>query len=276
MRFKNFFAIVAFMLGLFCLPAHGAAKYISTASLIPQKYAFLVIDTTSGTVLEQVNADKPRYPASLTKLMTIYLTFEALKYKKINFSSSLTASKHASAQQSMKLSLEPGEHITVHNLIKSLVVVSANDSAVVLAEKIGGSEKNFARLMTLKAQQLGMKNTNFANASGLYNPRQVTTARDMAKLMMAIRRDFPQYYHLLSLKNFSYKGVQYGAHTRLIKNYKWAKAAKTGFISQSGFNLVLNAKKNNKNLVAVVMGGRTAQRRDSFMKALLDKSFRAV
>lgn len=127
--------------------------------------------------------------------------------------------------------------------------------------------------MTNKARQLGMNRTHFTNASGLYNAKQVTTAMDIAKLMVAIKHDFPQYYRILSLNHFDYKGVKYRSHTSLMKNYKWAKAAKTGFISESGFNLVLNANKNNENLVAVVMGGISAKSRDDFMRALLDSSF---
>jgi D-alanyl-D-alanine carboxypeptidase len=254
----------------------AAANYCSlNNNFIPAEYACLVVEShpASLSVLDKEKADQPRYPASLTKLMTLYLTFSAIQNHRIRFDSFLTASRHASAQPSMKINLTPGNKISVKSLVESLVVVSANDSAVVLAEKLGGTEKNFARLMTEKAHQLGMKHTNFTNASGLYNARQVTTAIDMAKLMIAIKRDFPQYYHLLSLTHFNYKGVQYGSHTRLMKNYKWAKAAKTGFVSKSGFNLVLNANKNNENLVAVVMGGRTAKNRDDFMKMLLDRSF---
>ena len=250
--------------------AHPNSMY---SAFIPQKNAFFVIDTTSGTILHQKNADKVRYPASLTKLMTLYLTFEALHRKRMNFDSQLIASYHACAQPSMRIPFNPGELISVNNLIKSLIVVSANDSAVVLAEKIAGSEKEFTMLMNQKARRLGMKHTNFSNSTGLHHSKQVTTARDMAKLMIAIKRDFPEYYHLLSLKSFNYKGEQYYAHTRLIKNYKWAKAAKTGYINQSGFNLVLNAHKNNKNLVAVIMGGRSALLRDNFARALLDQSF---
>ena len=139
-----------------------------------------------------------------------------------------------------------------------------------MAEKLGGTERNFAALMTKRAHQLGMTKTNFINASGLFSPRQVTTAKDMAKLMMAIKRDFPNYYHMLSLKTFAYKGVQYGSHTAVMKDYKYAKAGKTGYVSQSGFNLVVGAEKGQKDVVAVVMGGRTARTRDSYMVNLLE------
>lgn len=274
----NFKIILVILFSFFLTPlaAQATANYCSlNNNFIPKQYACVVVEARpkSLSVLEKEKADQLRYPASLTKLMTLYLTFNALQNRQIRFDNYLTASHHAAAQPSMKIYLNPGNKISVKSLVESLVVVSANDSAVVLAEKLGGTEKNFARLMTQKAHQLGMKRTNFTNASGLYNARQVTTATDIAKLMVAIKRNFPQYYHLLSLTHFSYRGIHYGSHTRLMKDYKWAKAAKTGFVSRSGFNLVLNAKKNNENLVAVVMGGRTAKNRDDFMRILLDRSF---
>lgn len=274
MKLKYFFISVYLLLAA-PLASQAGTFCSSRDNFNPQQYACVVVETRSGSlsVLHKENADQLRYPASLTKLMTLYLTFSALQSHKLGFDTYLIASHHAAAQPSMKIDLHPGEKISVRSLLSSLVVVSANDSAVVLAEKLGGSEKNFAYLMTQKARQLGMTRTSFANASGLYNSRQVTTAMDMAKLMIAIKHDFPQYYHLLSLTHFSYKGVQYGSHTRLMRSYKWAKAAKTGFISQSGFNLVLNADKNNENLVAVIMGGSTAKSRDDFMRILLDSSF---
>lgn len=274
MKLKSFF-IFLFLLGVAPLESQAAAFCSSKDNFNPQQYACVVVETHSGSlsVLHKENADQLRYPASLTKLMTLYLTFSALQNHKFRFDTYLTASRHAAAQPSMRIDLNPGDKISVKSLVNSVVVVSANDSAVVLAEKLGGTEKNFARLMTQKARQLGMTRTHFANASGLYNSTQVTTAMDIAKLMVAIKHDFPQYYHLLSLTHFSYKGVQYGSHTRLMKSYKWAKAAKTGFISQSGFNLVLNANKNNENLVAVIMGGSSAKSRDDFMRILLDSSF---
>jgi D-alanyl-D-alanine carboxypeptidase len=275
LKFKNFLFFTLFSLALTPVMAQGARNCALNEAANSRQYACLVVDARPGhlSVLDKAKADQPRYPASLTKLMTLYLTFSAIRDHKIRFDNYLTASSHAAAQPSMRIALNPGEKVSVKSLVDSLVVVSANDSAVVLAEKIGGTEKNFARLMTIKARQLGMHNTFFTNASGLYNAKQVTTALDMAKLMIAIKRDFPQYYHILSLTHYTYKGVHYGPHTRLVKNYTWAKAAKTGFISQSGFNLVLNAVKNNKNLVAVIMGGTSAKNRDDFMYTLLNRTF---
>jgi len=249
--------------------------FLSSESFAAPNFSYLVVKTGPGapSVLKKENATKLRYPASLTKLMTLYLTFDALKHQKIRLDSTAPVSQHASAQPSMKIDLHPGEKVSVRTLINSMVVASANDSAVVLAEKLGGSEHGFVQMMNSKGQQLGMKNTHFANATGLYNSSQVTTAMDMARLMIAIKHDFPQYYSMLSSVHFNHNGVHYGPHTQLMIHYKWAKAAKTGFISQSGFNLVLNAKKNNEDLVAVVMGGRSARSRDHFMKLLLDNCF---
>lgn len=239
----------------------------------PQKFASLVVDTDSGNVIHKENASATRYPASLTKLMTLYLTFEALQKKQLTMETRVMASRHAASQPRTNIALRPGETVTVKTLIDSLVVVSANDSAVVLAERIGKTESGFARIMTQRAHQLGMNNTNFVNASGLHNSRQVTTATDMAKMMMALKRDFPQYFHLLSQNKFSYKGICYKPHSSLMVNYAGVKAGKTGYVTASGFNLVLNAEKSGGDVVAVVMGGKTAMSRDNYMRSLLDKSF---
>ena len=244
-------------------------------TVTPSKYAALVIDVDTGAILHEEKADLKRYPASLTKLMTLYLTFDALKKEEFALDDLVKVSKHASYQARMNLALKANQSISVQNLISSLVVVSANDSAVVLAEKIGQTEKNFAILMTEKAHELGMSSTTFKNASGLFDPNQVTTARDMATLMISIKRDFPEYYEMLSLLNFTYKGVTHRSHTTVMKVYPWAKAAKTGYVRASGFNLAIGAQKDKRNLVAVVMGGVTAKARDKIMIELLNKSFNA-
>jgi len=239
----------------------------------PQRFASLVVDVSSGSIIHKENADKIRHPASLTKLMTLYLAFEGLKKGQFSMDSYVTASHHAASQPRTSIALKAGERVSVKTLIDSLVVVSANDSAVVVAEKIGGSEAGFARIMTERAHQLGMRNTTFKNASGLHHPQQVTTATDMAKLLLALKRDFPQYYHMLSLNKFSYRGVPYKAHSKLFTEYSGIKAGKTGYIAASGFNLALNASKNGEDVVAVVMGGKTANSRDNYMRSLLDKNF---
>ena len=248
-------------------PKKSSKKTTKTVS----KNAELVIDASTGKILHQVNANAKRYPASLTKLMTLYLTFESLKKNEIRLNEKAVVSKHASAQQRMKLDLKQGEKVSIQTLINSLVVLSANDSAVVLAEKIGGSEYKFAVLMTSRARALGMKNTTFKNASGLFDPNQITTAHDMAILMQAIKKDFPEYYNMLSALHFTYDGTEYYSHSNVMKVYSWAKAGKTGYIRASGFNLVIGAQKKDQNIVAVVMGGATAKIRDDKMIKLLDK-----
>lgn len=259
---------------LFCssaVKADSKKKSSKKTTKTVSKNAELVIDASTGEILYQVNATAKRYPASLTKLMTLYLTFDALKKNNISLSEKVKVSKHASLQPRMNLDLKSGEKLSIQTLISSLVVLSANDSAVVLAEKIGGTESKFATLMTTQARELGMKNTTFKNASGLYDPNQITTAYDMALLMQAIKKDFPEYYNMLSALNFTYDGVEYHSHTNVMKVYSWAKAGKTGYVRASGFNLVIGAQKNDQNIVAVVMGGATAKIRDDKMIKLLDK-----
>lgn len=240
---------------------------------VTAKYADIVIDVASGDVLRNTNADEIRHPASLTKLMTLYLTFEAIENGKLNLDEKLEVSYFAASQARLNISLKVGEKISVRDLIKSLVVVSANDSAVVLAEKLGVTEKNFAIKMTDKAKQLGMNKTVFRNASGLPDDKQVTTARDMATLMIALQSDFPDFYEMLSELVFVRKGVTYKSHTNVMKVCSYAKAGKTGYVRASGFNLVIGAEKGERQLVAVVMGGVTAKARDDKMLALLNQYF---
>lgn len=273
MNLSKTFAALAVAVTLITFSGNSFAGGNLNASFFPDKYASLVVDTNSNVILQQSNADSIRYPASLTKLMTLYLTFEQMKYGKLNIDESVTVSRHAASQPRMNLALRAGERITIRNLIKSVVVLSANDSAVVLAEKVAGTENNFAKRMTERAHQLGMKRTNFSNASGLPNKYQVTTAKDIAKLMIALKRDFPQYYSMLSANSFVYKGRTYGTHNRLMKSYAGAKAGKTGFINASGFNLTLEATKNGHDIVGVVLGGRSAVARDNHMKNILDNNF---
>lgn len=238
----------------------------------PQPATF-VMNADTGKVLEAENADSLRYPASLTKMMTLYLTFEALKNKKLKINEDMPVSLHASGQPQTNIALEPGDTLTVRDAILSLVVRSANDSAVVLAEKLGGTEAGFASKMTAKARQLGMKNTTFHNASGLPDPRQRTTARDMATLGLALKRHFPDYFSFFKTESFTFRGKTYTTHNRVMTRYEGVDGIKTGYIRASGFNLVTSAKKDGHNIVAVVIGGRTWRERDDQMIALLDKNF---
>lgn len=232
-----------------------------------------IIDADSGQVLESENADSPRYPASLTKMMTLYLTFEALNKGTLKLDDTITVSEHAASQPETNIALHPGERLTVRDAILSIVVRSANDSAVALGEAQGGTELQFAERMTRKAAQLGMKNTYFHNACGLPDPVQHTTARDMATLGLALRRDFPQYFPFFKTESFSYAGKTYVTHNHVMMRYAGVDGIKTGYIRASGFNLVTSVNRDGHHLVAVVMGGTSWRARDDKMIALLDKTF---
>lgn len=237
------------------------------------KFASLVIDAKTGTALEEYNADARNYPASLTKMMTLYLTFEALEAGRLTKAQRLRTSRHASVQAPSKLDLLPGETITVEQAILALTVKSANDAAVVLAEALGGTESHFALLMTEKARQLGMRATTFRNASGLPNPGQVTTARDMATLGRALVWNFPQYYQYFSAREFIFRGAVIPTHNHVLVEYDGADGLKTGYIHASGFNLVTSAMRNGRRLIGVVLGGQTIAQRDHAMMSLLDTGF---
>jgi len=237
------------------------------------KYAEFLVDGETGRILHQENASETRYPASLTKMMTIYLAFEQIKAGNMRMGQDLRVSAYAASMPKTNLALSPGDRITVRDAILGLIVHSANDAAVVLAENIGGDEDRFARLMTERARQLGMKNTTFKNASGLHDPAQVTTAKDMALLGIALKRHYPEYYNMFSRTYFTYNGRTMQSHNRVTKSYSGAEGLKTGFIRASGFNLVTSASRHEGNLVGVVIGGRSAAGRDERMKELLDKGF---
>jgi len=233
-------------------------------------FASLVVDAKTGKVLEETNADKARHPASLTKIMTLYMLFEQIEAGRINLDSKITISAKAAEQAPSKLDLEPGEKIEVEDAIKAIVTRSANDVACAIGEAISGSEEVFAANMTRKARALGMSNTTFRNASGLPDKEQITTARDLAILGRAIQDRFPRLYRFFSLKTFIWRGSQIANHNRLI-NREGVDGIKTGYTRASGFNLVTSIKKDNRSLVAVVLGGRSASARDKHMRDLLDQ-----
>jgi D-alanyl-D-alanine carboxypeptidase len=246
----------------------AAAAIVSPASANP-KYSGFVIDANTGKVLYSSNADEQRYPASLTKMMTLYLTFERLAAGQISRSTPVPVSAKASAEAPSKLGLKAGQTITVENAILALVTKSANDVATALGEFMGGSEQNFARMMTAKARSLGMNSTTFRNAHGLPNPGQVTTARDMATLGIALREHFPQFYSYFSTRSFTYGRSRIGNHNRLLGRLEGVDGIKTGYINAAGFNLVTSIKSDGKSVVGVVLGGRTASSRDNQMAELL-------
>lgn len=242
----------------------------------PQKDAALIVDGATGKVLYARNETVERHPASLTKMMTLYLLFEALKAGKVTMQTPLPVSWHASVQHPTKLNLRPGQTIDVDTAIRAIVIRSANDVAVVIAEALGGTESHFAEMMTDKARQLGMKETNYHNASGLPDPLQITTASDLAILARHLAYDFPQYFSYFGLSGFNYKGSWYPTHDNLIGRYEGADGIKTGYTGASGFNLVSSVTRGTTHIVGVVMGGRTAMRRDLEMVRLLDQTFSQI
>ncbi|SNY93927.1 D-alanyl-D-alanine carboxypeptidase [Cohaesibacter sp. ES.047] len=233
------------------------------------KYAAYVIDVKSGKVLFSRHANAPRYPASLTKMMTLYMVFDRLESGKLKLSTPLKVSKYASGRPPSKLGLRPGSTISVRNAIYALVTKSANDVASVVAENIGGSESKFGKMMTMEARAIGMKRTTFRNASGLPNRSQKTTAADMALLGRALQDRFPGYYKYFSTRSFKYGKRRFGNHNRLLGHVKGVDGIKTGYTRASGFNLVTNVKARNRHIVAVVMGGRTGRSRDAHMRKLI-------
>jgi D-alanyl-D-alanine carboxypeptidase len=233
----------------------------------------LIIDGYTGKVLHSSAASEARRPASLTKVMTLYLAFEAIRAGRLKMDTELTVSAHAAAQDPTKLDLDEGDKITVRDAIRGLVTKSANDAAVVLAERLGGSEDAFAKLMTAKARQLGMQNTTFRNASGLPNSEQITTARDLSILAQRVLNDFPVESAVFQTRYFNYKGNIYRNHNSLLFNYVGAEGMKTGFTQASGFNLIATARRNGKFLIGVVLGGRSARSRDENMRSLLNSSW---
>ncbi|MCP5433702.1 MAG: SPOR domain-containing protein [Alphaproteobacteria bacterium] len=237
------------------------------------KYAAFVMDADSGEVLYARNGDLARYPASLTKMMTLYLTFDALEKGKLKLTDALTASSHAAAQAPSKLGIAAGQTITVDEAIRALVVRSANDVAVVLAEALGDSESQFAKLMTQRARDLGMKSTTFRNASGLPHSAQRSSAHDLAVLGRRLMEDFPERVHYFDDPSFSWDGRTWQSHNHLLELYPGTDGLKTGYTQASGFNVVTSVHRNGAHLIGVVMGGRTAQSRDREMMRVLDVTF---
>jgi D-alanyl-D-alanine carboxypeptidase len=236
--------------------------------------ASIVVDGNSGAVLEESNPDAPRHPASLTKVMTLYLLFERLDAGKIRLDSQLSVSEHAASQSPTKLGLKPGQTISVEDAVKGIVTRSANDAAAVIAENLGGSEEGFARLMTQKAHALGMSRTTYVNASGLPDDDQITTARDQALLGRAIQDRFPRYYRFFSTTAFVFRGQTIRGHNHLLGEVPGVDGIKTGFTNSSGFNLLTSVHRDGRYLVGVVLGGRSAGERDAHMRALVESNIR--
>jgi D-alanyl-D-alanine carboxypeptidase len=235
-------------------------------------YSAIVVDADTGRVLHAQDADAARYPASLTKMMTLYMTFDALKDGRLKLGQRLPISAHAAAQP-YGIDLRAGQTISVHDAILAAITKSANNAAVVLAEALGGTEPKFAEMMTKRARQLGMVNTTFKNASGLPNSQQKSTARDMAKLGMALVKNHKDFYAYFSTAQFEWKEATIPNHNHILTRYDGADGIKTGYIAASGFNLVASAKRNGHRIVAVVFGGSSVKARDNRMIQLLDIGF---
>jgi len=245
------------------LPLHQAAEAAEPRS------TSLVVDANTGTVLQSKGADDPVYPASLTKMMTLYMTFELIEMGRLSYSSKIRMTEEGAAAAPSKLDLKPGEELTVLDAIKALVTKSANDVAIALGQHIAGSEVNFARLMTRKARELGMSKTTFRNASGLPDPDQVTTARDMVTLGLRLQDDFPRHYRLFATRTFAFGGKTYRNHNGLLARYHGTDGIKTGYTRASGFNLVSSVRRDGKHVVAAVFGGKTARIRNARMQSLI-------
>jgi D-alanyl-D-alanine carboxypeptidase len=261
----------ALLLGALLLSLAAAAA----PAIANSRYASYVIEAETGRVLHAVNEDQPRYPASLTKMMTLYMVFDALDAGRLRLDTQMPVSARAAGQAPSKLGLPAGSTIAVRDAILALVTRSANDISVVLAEAIGGSETQFAQMMTQRARSIGMRDTTFRNASGLPNNGQRSTARDLAVLARSLVVDHRRHYHWFSRTEFEFRGTTYRSHNRLMQRFDGMDGLKTGFINASGFNLAASAVRDGRRLIGVVMGGQTARSRDDHMAELLERAFDA-
>ncbi len=255
---------------------HAVARAARAGNVFRPVHAHVLMDAHSGRVIEAENADVVTYPASLTKMMTLLLTFEAIDRGSLRLDQDLPVSRHAVNQKPSRLGVVPGGTIRVEDAILALTVKSANDVAVVLGEALGGNEESFAEMMTTKARAIGMTNTTFRNASGLPNREQRTTARDMAKLARAVVSLPPQEYAYFSRQRFEWNGTVVPGHNRLFGKVEGYDGIKTGFVNLSGFNLAGSASRGGQRMIAVVLGGETAKSRDHEVADLLEKGFKTT
>ncbi|MEQ8557037.1 MAG: D-alanyl-D-alanine carboxypeptidase family protein [Henriciella sp.] len=250
-----------------------AVIVVMAPAAIAEKYASIVVDADTNEVLHARNADEPRFPASLTKAMTLYMLFDALKAGEVTFNERLYVSRHAASQPPSALRLKAGSTISVRDAIDSLITKSANDVAAVVGERLGGTESRFATLMTAKANSLGMNNTTFRNASGLPDSQQLSTARDMAILAERLLEDHADYYHYFARASFSYNGRTYKNHNNLLKSVDGVDGIKTGYTRASGFNLMASAKRDGRRVIAIMFGGSTSKSRDAHVTDLIEAAY---
>jgi D-alanyl-D-alanine carboxypeptidase len=251
----------------------GALAFSATAATAPAtagRHAALIVDGNTGRVISENAADEPRFPASLTKMMTLYVVFELIEQGKLSYTTSIVFSDAATRVQPTKLGVKEGGSVTVLEAIKSLITKSANDASVALAEHIAGTEPKFAALMTQTARRIGMSATTFKNAHGLPNSEQVTTARDMVTLGLRLQDDFPKHYPLFSMREFSFRGDSHRNHNTMLLSYEGTDGIKTGYIGSSGFNLVANVRRQGRHVIGVVFGGPSAAARNQTMRNLLN------
>jgi D-alanyl-D-alanine carboxypeptidase len=265
-------AITAILLASFEAEARPSKR--ARAAGWQEGFSTIVVDAKTGKVLDSTHPDALRHPASLAKIMTLYLLFEEIERGRLKLASKIKISAEAAAQAPSKLGLKPGETIEVEQAIKAVITRSANDIAFAIAEVISGDEESFAKLMTRRARLIGMKNTLFKNASGLPDPAQVTTARDLALLSLALQDRFPSLYGYFATRTFHWRGVAIGNHNRLLDRVAGVDGIKTGYTHASGYNLVTNVKRDERHIVAVVLGGRTGGARDELMRDLIAANIR--
>ena len=264
-QFLALFLVVAALAG--CTTA--TLEPVTPAALPTTRYAALVVDANSGRTLYEVNAQSARYPASLTKMMTLYMLFEALQQGRVSLATQIPVSANARSRPPTKIGFKAGESIDVQSAIQALATKSANDVAAAVAEFLGGSESEFARAMTARAGQLGMRSTVFRNASGLPDANQRTTARDMAVLGIALRRNFPRYYGYFGAREFAFRGRTIRGHNDLIGRVRGVDGIKTGYIRASGYNIVTSVNADGRRLVVVVMGADSARSRNDHVEELI-------
>ncbi|MGL5446101.1 MAG: serine hydrolase [Rhabdaerophilum sp.] len=264
-------AAIIFVLATAVPQAEAARKKRKKFAPYNPPYASIVVDINSGRTLQATHADALRHPASITKVMTLYMLFEQVERGRFKLDSELPVSRFAASQKPSKLGMPAGSTIAVEDAIKALVTKSANDVAVVVAEAIGGSEERFGQMMTAKARQIGMSRSVFRNASGLPNPAQVTTARDLVTLGRAVHDRFPRFYHYFNTRSFEFDGYAYRNHNRLLGRIEGVDGIKTGFTRASGFNLLTSARADGRHLITVVLGGRSSRARDAQVAALVEE-----
>lgn len=268
MIYKKFIIIFAILLVNLNISQYSCA---SPKNVFTNRYAEIVIDANNGRIMFAANENAKRYPASLTKLMTLYLLFDAIKAGRVSLNTPIPVSHYAASMPPTKIGFTEGQTINAEQAAKAMITKSANDVAAAIGEYLGGTEQNFAKMMTLQAHKLGMMNTHFNNASGLPDINNYTTARDLATLCLSLRRHFPQLYYLFKTTSFKYNGRTINGHNHILKNMPGVDGLKTGYTQMSGFNLATSYYAHNKNIVAVIMGWRSASLRDARMTSLVQK-----